>query len=129
MVVIAIIGILAAFAYPSYRDHVIKSRRADAQNALMTAASDMEKYFWSNMKYTKDMTDIGYDAEPAASPEGYYEISAAEGNTGNIATSYILTARPTAADHQTDDSECTTLTLDSTGEKGSTPGTGKCWGN
>lgn len=45
MVVVAIIGILAAIGYPSYQEQVAKSRRADAQRALMEAEQYMRRYF------------------------------------------------------------------------------------
>lgn len=45
MIVVAIIGILAAIAYPSYQEQVAKSRRADAQRALMEAEQFMRRYF------------------------------------------------------------------------------------
>lgn len=129
MIVIVIVGILAAIAYPSYQEQVRKSRRADAQNALMAAANAMEKYYWSNTTYTTDLTNLGYSASPAASPEGYYSISAAAGSTGSIASSYTLTATPVAGGPQAGDASCTTLTLNSRGVKGSTPGSGNCWGS
>lgn len=44
MIVVAIIGILAAIAYPSYQESVRKTRRAEAQGALMAAAQAMERY-------------------------------------------------------------------------------------
>ena len=45
MIVVAIIGILAAIGYPSYQEQVAKSRRADAQRALMEAEQYMRRYF------------------------------------------------------------------------------------
>src|SRR5690606_38472416 len=51
MIVVAIIGILAAIAYPSYQDHVRKSRRADAQTALLELAQFMERHYTTNGRY------------------------------------------------------------------------------
>lgn len=51
MIVVAIIGILAAIAYPSYRDSVIKSNRADAQQVLLQGAQAAERYFVANNTY------------------------------------------------------------------------------
>lgn len=51
MVVVAIVGILAAIAIPSYQDSMRKSRRADAQGALMNFANAMERYFTENNTY------------------------------------------------------------------------------
>lgn len=48
LVVVAIIGILASIAYPNYQDHVTRSRRSDAQGALMNFANAMERYFTEN---------------------------------------------------------------------------------
>lgn len=45
LIVIAIIGIIAAIAYPSYQDHVTRTRRADAQAALMQMSQAMERAF------------------------------------------------------------------------------------
>ena len=45
MIVVAVIGILAAIAVPSYQESVAKSRRADAQRALMEAEQYMRRYF------------------------------------------------------------------------------------
>lgn len=51
MIVVAIIGILAAIAYPSYQEYVKKTRRGDAQGALMSFANAMERYYTQNNSY------------------------------------------------------------------------------
>ena len=51
MVVVIIIGILSAIAYPSYLDSVRKTRRADAQGALMQLNNAMERVFTQNNTY------------------------------------------------------------------------------
>jgi type IV pilus assembly protein PilE len=51
MIVVAIIGILAAVAYPSYQESVAKSRRADAQRALVEAEQYMRRYFGAKDTY------------------------------------------------------------------------------
>lgn len=51
MIVVAIIGIIAAFAYPSYQENIRSTRRADAQGALMAFAAAMERYRTENGTY------------------------------------------------------------------------------
>ena len=51
MIVVAIIGILAAIAYPSYRDYVIRGALVDATNGLSTTRADMERHLQDNRTY------------------------------------------------------------------------------
>ncbi|MGC8853872.1 MAG: type IV pilin protein [Halothiobacillaceae bacterium] len=51
MIAVAIVGILAAIAYPSYQQYVLKTRRAAAQGCLQELAQWMERYYTSNMTY------------------------------------------------------------------------------
>lgn len=113
LVAIAIFGILAAYAIPSYQESVRKSRRADGKNLLLDAAARQEQFYLDNKTYTLDMTQLGYGADPVASPDGYYSADAAVGATGDIATSFVLTA--TRAGTQTGDTNCGDLRLDSQG--------------
>ena len=48
MIVVAIVGILAAIAYPSYQSSVEKSRRSDAQAALTAFSAAMERHYTDN---------------------------------------------------------------------------------
>jgi type IV pilus assembly protein PilE len=126
MSVVAVMAILAVIAYPAYQTHITKSRRADAKAVLLDASARMERFYFDQNTYTSDLTDLGYAADPASSPEQYWTLSAAAGPTGDIATSYALTATPAAG---FSDAQCTTLTLNSRGQKGSTGSatTGTCW--
>ncbi len=128
MITVAIVAILAAVAYPAFTSQMQKSRRADAQSALMQAAALEEKWFFVNSQYTSTIANIG----GATSPEGYYTIAVSDNNgVGNCTTAalncFLLTATPVGA--QAADAACTTLTLTHTGAKGHT-GTGSlqdCW--
>lgn len=51
MVTVAIVAILAAIAYPSYRDYVLRGRLVDATNGLSTMRANMERYFQDNRTY------------------------------------------------------------------------------
>ena len=48
MIVVAIVGILAAIAYPSYQEYVRKSKRADARTQLLEAAQYMQRFYSQN---------------------------------------------------------------------------------
>lgn len=51
MIVVAVIGILAAIALPSYSDYIVRSRLVDATNALSSMRARMEQYYQDNRTY------------------------------------------------------------------------------
>lgn len=90
MIVVAIVGILAAIAYPSYTDYVQKSRRGDAIASLADFRIEQEKWRANNVSYTTSTGALGLSS---SSRDGYYNmiiVSAA-------ASSYQVTAAPTGA--------------------------------
>jgi type IV pilus assembly protein PilE len=120
MVTVAIIGILASIAYPSYRDSVMKSRRADAQGALLAYANSMEQYFTVYSTYLAVPTIA---VPPINAGTTYYTIAIST----TTASTYTINATPIGA-QATD--KCGTLTLTSTGVKGYTGTSGSkalCW--
>jgi type IV pilus assembly protein PilE len=122
MIAVVIVGIIAAFAYPSYQNQIRKSRRSEAQIELEKIAMAQERFFSANNGYTSDLSQLpSYDANPVMTENGYYSISAAI----NGAT-LTLTATPVAGKGQDQDT-CTQFTLDSTGKKDATPSKADCW--
>jgi len=119
MVVVAIAGILAAIAYPSYQAYVARARRADAETVLLQTAQLVERYYTEQSPNTY----VGAPQSAAESPmEGsvkYYDILLAP-----TATSYVVSAVPKNA--MAGDS-CGTLTLSNTGVKGSAAAVSTCW--
>lgn len=51
MIVVAVIGIIASIAYPSYMRYVERSRLSDGKAGLMQAAGEMERCYTSNYSY------------------------------------------------------------------------------
>ena len=114
MIAVAIIGIIAAIAYPSYQDSMMKSRRTDGQAELLRVQSLMERYYYENGTYTATLSNLpAFTTNTANSPEGYYQISMVAATTACPVTHcYVISA--TAQGAQTSDGN---LTLSSTGAK------------
>ncbi|MCK0107280.1 general secretion pathway protein GspH [Marinobacter sp. S0848L] len=100
MIVVAIVGILAAVAYPSYQEHVKSSRRAEAQSALMGLASAMERHFTANNTYKgagaggdTGAPSIYYDQVPNSGGTAYYNLTI----TSASDTAFLVTATPVNA--------------------------------
>ena len=126
MIVVVIVGILAAIAYPNYQESVRKSRRSDAKTALSDLAARQEQYFNDNKTYTDNPTTLDAKFKGKTTTEqGFYNITIAAGGTGSLVSSYQITA--TAIGIQASDTKCATLTYASSGSKGSTPAGGSCW--
>lgn len=125
MIVVAIIGILAAIAYPSYRNNVMATHRTNAQADLMKLAQWMErKYVQQNYSY-KDggsVPSLPQTRSPQDSAKMYdLTVATPDRNT------FTLSAAPYGG--QTDD-KCGALTLNQAGAKTATKGgsaVNGCW--
>ena len=127
MIVVAIIGIIAAVALPSYNAQMTKTRRADAKTCLVDAAQRQEDFFYRGNTYSVTLTDLGFAAGVVdCGDDANYTLTAAAGSSG-IGNSYLLTA--TRANAQTSDTQCGNFTLTSTGVKGVTGSlpANTCW--
>jgi type IV pilus assembly protein PilE len=126
MIVLAIVGILAAISYPSYKDSVYKSRRSEAKAALMDLAARQEQYFTNNKTYADTLAKLGITT--ATTPGGWYTLIAPSNVplvSGTIIT-YTLRANPN--NDQVNDLKCASLTLTHTGVKSATGTTpAACW--
>ena len=132
MVVVAIVGILAAIAYPAYTQFVMQTNRSDATKTMALAAQAMERCYSVNFTYvgcTVQGTPM-FDASTMPTPNGWYTITFAIPD----AQDYTLTGTAVAAP-QTGDTPCFTFTLSSTGQQFASDNTGVpnntqlCWGS
>jgi type IV pilus assembly protein PilE len=118
MIVVAIIGILAAVAYPSYMEHVRASRRADVQRALLEADQFMRRYYSARDTFEGAALPAALARSPRDGGAAAYTISLVEDgelvDTATEATTYVL--RATRAGSMSGD-RCGNLTLTHTGER------------
>lgn len=89
MIVVALIAIITAIAFPSYRDSIRKSRRADAQAALQGLAQAMERFYTSNGTYD--------GAAAGAATTGAPAIFSTKSPIDGSQTFYTLTINAAAA--------------------------------
>lgn len=128
MIAVAIVGILAAIAYPSYQAQVRRGNRTEAKAELMEASQELEKCFTRYGRYLPAAAGecVAYDniqARNRMSETGRYLVTF-DGNP--TATTYRLQATL----QRGDDPECGALRLDQSGQRTQT-GTGgaaaRCW--
>jgi type IV pilus assembly protein PilE len=124
MVVMVVVGILVAIAYPAYTSQIQKTRRADAKSTLMTAAQQLERCFTRYHSYTDAGCTVAADIADGGmpTPEGWYLIT----DDNASATTYRLVATPQGG--QADDTACANLRVTHTGLRDAT-GTApaRCW--
>ena len=118
MITVAVVGILAAIAYPSYMDSVRKSRRSDAINDLSAIALAQEKWRVNNTTYGT-LTDVWGGV--LFTSGGYYGLTVA-----NAATTFSVTATAVTTKSQNGDTGCTVLTINQNGPV-TTGDLAACW--
>lgn len=146
MIVVAIIGIIAAFAYPSYRDSVVRSQRSDATVSVSRLAAAQERFYTRSApaSYASDFrtllndTSIASGTTTISSDEGLYNITLSNSGCSStvgattVYSCYSLTAQPAAGEGQQDDSECWNITQSNIGKSsqkksGTSNPDGTCW--
>ncbi|HVX56287.1 MAG TPA: type IV pilin protein [Candidatus Saccharimonadales bacterium] len=126
MIVVGIIALLAAIAYPAYVRYGYRARRVDGQELLLRIANAQERYYATNNKYG-DLDDIGFT--DATSEKGYY--------TANIpasasTSSQAFTVEAIPQGNQAGDA-CGHLSIDDKGDKlpdasnAAANSNGNCW--
>jgi prepilin-type N-terminal cleavage/methylation domain-containing protein len=126
MIVVAIIGILAAVALPNYRDYILRGQLVDGTNALAAGQADMERYFQDNRTYAA----VGSTASPpCAKPLNNFTTSC----TATSATAYTMKSQGSGSvasfSYTVNQTGARTTTIASGGPSGWTAGTYTCWIN
>lgn len=101
MITVAIVAILAAIAYPSYNNAVMKNRRSTAQAYLSDVAQKQQQYLMDNRSYAANATDLKVAQPPDVT--GYYTLSITVG-TSTVPT-FTATAAPIAGKSQVPDGD------------------------
>jgi type IV pilus assembly protein PilE len=114
MVTVAIIGILAAVALPSYSDYVRRGKVPEATTALATMRVQMEQYYQDNRKYS-DTTDALCGVANPTSEHFTYACALGASNQSFTITATGVTGRGT---------DNMSYTINQSGARGST-----AWGS
>lgn len=112
MIAVAIAGILATIAYPSYLDQVRKSKRSDARSLVLQAANRQERYFTTNYEYADSMQKLGYGDTKVVTENGAYEVSASTSGSSN---EKFAIGADAVRDQKNDD--CTKMSVNQLGAK------------
>ncbi|WP_020560296.1 type IV pilin protein [Thiofilum flexile] len=142
MIVLVIVAVIAAFAYPSYLSSVQKSNRTDAFISLNEVVQLQGEYFIRNRSYARDLTQLGYSDTTIDSGQKNYDISMTvlpsncSGNSTTLCQSFDAIAVPNTDSSQptgqAKDETCQELSINSQGRKAAkdkkkNDSTSSCW--
>jgi len=122
MIAVAIVGILAAIAIPSYSAYVRRANRSDATRTMSFLSQALERCYSQNFRYDTCPQAVA-GTQPSA--QGYYNVTLI-----TTQTTFSIAAVP-LINPQLADTQCTSFTVDQTGAQAMT-GTADiktCWGS
>ena len=136
LIVLAIMSVLAAVAYPSYAGYITKTRRIEGQIALIEAVQQQERYYTRNNTYIAFSSGSTDPQEKrfkwwsgSAAATSAYELRARACPGRDLLQCVEVQAMPGTAnvDARFKDADCQTLTLDSAGERSARGPLASCW--
>jgi type IV pilus assembly protein PilE len=124
MIVVAIIGVLAAIAYPSYQRYVIKTKRVDMMTEMQNIASEIESRKLAQGSYSAISAGVKTDFATAYPRQGaqLYDVTI----TNPLVAKWTITAIPKTGSQMANDGTLT-LNYQNIRCRGSVCGTGKEW--
>ena len=133
MIVIVIVAIVSAYAYPSYMRYIVNTKRTAATSVLLQVADRQQQFFMDSKTYTADLTNLGFPSNPLEiSDDGRSMASGDSDNVYSVAlsnvtvTTYTITATPLNV-QLSRDTDCGALTFDQSGAKGAGGSVEDCW--
>ena len=124
MIVVVVISILAAVAYPNYQEFTARAKRNEARAALLRLATNQERFYLNNNTFTSNLTQLGFSSADGGATSitetGYYTIAVTAANASNF------TARATYNFGEPESSKCRWFEINGRGDKSSDPDT-DCW--
>ncbi len=121
MIVVVVIGILTAIAYPAYQQFVREGRRTDAIDSLLTLQLAQANWRTGHGAYTANLTDLGWASGNSDSREGHYTLQVAAATAYN----FSATATPKVGGLQAGDG-CT-FTVNQDGPVLASDADRQCW--
>lgn len=119
MIVVVIVAVLGAIAFPSYRQYSIRTQRTEAKSALLEIAANQERWYLEENTYSSNLANLGFPT--TLSSDGNYQLSI------TAATTQAFTARaePVAGGNLSDDDDCEWFEINSEGAR--TAESADCW--
>jgi type IV pilus assembly protein PilE len=138
MITVAIIGILAAIALPSYSSYVARARRADARTQLLQATQFMQRFYTANDSYSADrggndvVSAMPANLKKSPSDDGtaVYQLNTSVTTAGSYTATvtvnaYTLTMAPISGGAAASDA-CGMFTITSSGVRDCTVNGAQC---
>lgn len=132
MIVVVVVAILAAIAFPSYREYVLRSNRAVAKSMLTQVADRQEQFYVSNKRYSDDLEELGFAADPLFVDRSGNQAATDGGNaiyqvTLARPTNMTFTVQAAVRNTQVKDTKCTGFTINQAGQRTATGTASDCW--
>ncbi len=122
LIAMAIAAILVTIAYPSYRQHILKSHRTEAKNVLVDIATRQERFFTQNNRYATKLSLMNFSTDTVATESGRYNVSI----SASTNLTYTAQAVPTSVGTQTSD-QCGSFSINQQGVQSVSGTDDRCW--
>jgi len=130
LIALAIAAVLAAMAYPSYRQHLVRAHRTEAIESLLAVAAEQERHHLAHGRYAeffRAADAAGLAVEPVTQT-GRYQLDLEEAGLAD----YVAVATPMPGGSQAVDRRCARFIVRASGQRTATDSAGRdttreCW--